>query len=52
VAKLTIGPENITGTLRGSPDQAFVTVRVNDPGLVKELDERKSVIPDGMKIDF
>jgi cell division protease FtsH len=41
VAKLTIGPENISGTLRGSPDQAFVTVRVNDPDLVKELDERK-----------
>jgi cell division protease FtsH len=41
VAKLTIGPENISGTLRGSPDQAFVTVRVNDPDLVKELDESK-----------
>jgi cell division protease FtsH len=41
VAKLTIGPENISGTLRGSPDQAFVTVRVNDPALVKELDESK-----------
>jgi cell division protease FtsH len=41
VAKLTIGPENISGTLRGSPGQAFVTVRVNDPDLVKELDERK-----------
>lgn len=41
VADLTIDPENITGTMTGSPDQAFRTVRVIDPGLVKELDERK-----------
>jgi cell division protease FtsH len=41
VAKLTIGPENISGTLTGEPGQAFTTVRVNDPGLAKELDERK-----------
>ena len=39
--KLIIGPENITGTLKGSSKQAFKTVRVDDPGLVKELDERK-----------
>ena len=44
VGKLTIGPENITGTLKGKdkkPDQRFVTIRVDDPSLVKELDERK-----------
>ncbi len=39
--ELIIGPENIKGTLAGSPERAFVTVRVDDPGLVKELDERK-----------
>ena len=41
VAELTIGPENIEGTLTGSTGATFTTVRVNDPGLVKELDERK-----------
>ncbi len=41
VAELTIGPENIEGTLTGSTGAAFTTVRVNDPDLVKELDERK-----------
>ena len=44
VSKLTIGPENITGTLKGKeqkPDKEFSTVRVDDPGLVKELDELK-----------
>jgi cell division protease FtsH len=44
VSKLIIGPENITGTLKGKDkraDQQFTTVRVDDPGLVKELDERK-----------
>ncbi|OPX93976.1 MAG: ATP-dependent zinc metalloprotease FtsH 4 [Syntrophorhabdus sp. PtaB.Bin006] len=44
VSKLTIGPEHITGTLKGKEqkqDKAFTTVRVDDPGLVKELDERK-----------
>ncbi len=38
---MIIGPENIKGTLAGSPKRAFATVRVNDPDLVKELDERK-----------
>jgi cell division protease FtsH len=41
---LTIGPENITGTLKfgeREPDQRFTTIRVNDPDLVKELDERR-----------
>ena len=41
VGRLVIGPENITGTLSGSTDQEFTTVRVNDPDLAKELDERK-----------
>jgi cell division protease FtsH len=41
VDKLILGPENIKGTLTGSPGKEFTTVRVNDPGLVKELDERK-----------
>ena len=44
VSKLTIGPENITGTLTGKekkPGQQFSTIRVDDPGLVKELDEHK-----------
>jgi cell division protease FtsH len=44
VSKLTIGPENITGTLKGTdkkPGQQFTTIRVEDPGLVKELDEQK-----------
>jgi len=42
--KLTIGPEHITGTLKlkeREPDQRFTTIRVNDPGLVKDLDEHK-----------
>ncbi len=39
--ELIIGSENIKGTLAGSPKRAFTTVRVNDPDLVKELDERK-----------
>jgi cell division protease FtsH len=44
VNQLTIGPENITGTLKGKekkPGQEFTTVRVNDPDLVKNLDEHK-----------
>jgi cell division protease FtsH len=44
LSKLTIGPENITGTLKGKdkkPGEEFTTVRVNDPDLVKELDEHK-----------
>jgi len=41
VVQLTIGPENINGTLAGTPGQEFTTVRVNDPDLVKDLDERK-----------
>jgi cell division protease FtsH len=41
IKDLTIGPESINGTLQGTPGQQFVTVRVNDPNLVKELDERK-----------
>ena len=44
VSKLAISPESISGTLKGKankPDQQFTTVRVEDPGLVKELDDRK-----------
>ena len=41
VSDLIIGPENISGTLTGASKQSFFTVRVNDPDLVKELDERK-----------
>ena len=41
VAKLVIDPENIKGTLTGNTGQVFKTVRVYDPGLVKELDQYK-----------
>ena len=41
VVKLTIGPESINGTLKGNPEQGFTTIRVDDPSLVKEMDERK-----------
>jgi cell division protease FtsH len=44
VSTLIIGPENINGTLKGKekkPGQEFTTVRVNDPDLVKGLDEHK-----------
>ena len=40
VSQLTIGPDNINGTLKGTPGQKFTTVRVNDPNLVQELDAR------------
>jgi cell division protease FtsH len=42
VSTLTIGPETIIGTLKGKgkgQGQEFTTVRVDDPGLVKDLDE-------------
>ncbi len=41
VEKMTIYPDTINGKLAGTPGQEFTTVRVNDPDLVKELDERK-----------
>jgi cell division protease FtsH len=44
LSKLTIGPQSITGTLKGKDKkqgEKFTTVRVNDPDLVKELDEHK-----------
>ncbi|MBN1224173.1 MAG: ATP-dependent zinc metalloprotease FtsH, partial [Candidatus Aminicenantes bacterium] len=44
VTKLIISPQNINGTIRGAekkPEQAFITLRVDDPNLVKELDEHK-----------
>ncbi len=39
--ELIIGPETIKGTLAGTPKGSFAAVRVNDPDLVKNLDERK-----------
>ncbi len=44
VDKLTIGQENIAGTLTGKdkkPIKQFTTIRVDDPNLVKELDAQK-----------
>jgi cell division protease FtsH len=44
LSKVTIGPENITGTLKekdNKPAQEFTTIRVNDPDLVKDLDDHK-----------
>ena len=44
VTKLVIGPEKINGTLKGKDtkrEQDFTTIRVDDPNLVKELDEHK-----------
>jgi cell division protease FtsH len=44
LSKVTIGPENITGTLKAKdnkPAQEFTTIRVNDPDLVKDLDDHK-----------
>lgn len=44
VTKLIVGPENINGTLKGvdkKREQDFTTIRVDDPNLVKELDEHK-----------
>ncbi len=43
VGKLTISPENISGTFKGDTKQGFATVRVDDPGLVKDLDEHKII---------
>jgi len=42
VTKLIIGPDHINGTLKGdNKEQDFTTIRVDDPNLVKELDEHK-----------
>ena len=44
VNSLTIGPDNITGTVKGTEGQKgqnFTTIRVVDPDLVKELDAHK-----------
>jgi cell division protease FtsH len=44
VNHLVIGPDKINGKLKAKGEkgqQDFVTVRVEDPGLTKELDERK-----------
>jgi cell division protease FtsH len=45
VNSIIIGPETIGGTIKGKDEQKernFTTVRVADPNLVKELDERKA----------
>jgi cell division protease FtsH len=44
VNNLVIGPDKINGKLKAKEDkrdQDFVTIRVEDPNLIKELDERK-----------
>ena len=41
VSNLSIGPEAISGTLKGDSAQKFTTVRVNDSDLVKDLDDHK-----------
>jgi cell division protease FtsH len=41
VVNLIVGPEVISGTLKGASGQKFTTVRVNDPGLVADLDDHK-----------
>lgn len=48
LSKLTIGEKNIRGTLKGKgtvpgQDQEFTTIRVNDPDLVKDLDEHNVI---------
>ncbi len=42
LSNLTIGPENITGTIKGKErSQNFTTIRVEDPSLTKVLDGHK-----------
>ena len=43
VSEVMLTPEGISGTLKGNPGKAFTTIRVNDPGLVKELDDNKVI---------
>ena len=46
VVKLVIGPEHINGTLKGKDnkkEQDFTAIRVDDPNLVRELDEHKVI---------
>ena len=38
---LILGPEKISATLKGVPDKQISTIRVDDPGLVKQLTESK-----------
>ena len=42
ISKLTIGTDTINGTLsaKGKNPEEFVTIRVEDPDLVKELDQK------------
>ncbi len=39
VSDITIGPEAIRGTIKGTPSSEFVSVRVMDPDLVKQMDD-------------
>ncbi|MBP7530147.1 MAG: ATP-dependent zinc metalloprotease FtsH [Syntrophorhabdaceae bacterium] len=44
VSKVTITPETITGTMKSegkAPGREFIAIRVDDPGLVKDLEEHK-----------
>ena len=44
LSDLIVSPDTITGTLKGKekkPDEEFITVRVDDPGLVADLDAHK-----------
>ncbi len=44
LGKITIGPQTITGTIKGKSgqkDREFMSVRVDDPNLVKDLEENK-----------
>ncbi len=44
VNTVTIGPESITGAIKGKEggkDREFMAIRVDDPNLVKELEEKK-----------
>ena len=38
---LTLGPEKISATLKGVPDRQISIIRVDDPGLVKQLTESR-----------
>ena len=51
MTKLIIGPENINGTIKGLVlEQAFTTLQ-DDPNLVKELMNIRSITPDAMRVN-
>ena len=55
VEKVTIGPDNITGNFKGKdnkPGEQFVTVRVDDPGLVKSWTITRSITRDATRANF